>query len=217
LRGKRLALLLLGLLGIAWAPRTLTAPPRLRLRQTLEPPPQSHDALAGVHGFSPDGSLLVIEHEPSNSNSALLVIRRVASGRIEKILAADEIAGGSAGAWSEDLAGPAFFHAFSNDGRLLAVGLRGGGTVKILDTVEWRERVKFDQEGVWACRFFPDDRELFLEGLQGFTVWEVSRARRLLAMENWHQNSPARYRISPDGRELTAVELTEASKEGERR
>ncbi len=120
LRGKRLALLLLGLLGIAWARWALTAPPRLRLRQALEPPSQSRTELARVHGFSPDASLLVIEHELSNSDSALMVIRRVASGRIEKILTADEIAGGRADDWRGKLAGCAFFHTFSNDGRLLS-------------------------------------------------------------------------------------------------
>ena len=64
------------------------------------------------------------------------------------------------------------------------------------------------------CRFFPDSTMLFIETTRGFTVWDASTGHRIATMEEWCQGGTTCCRISPDGRELTAVEILEA-REGE--
>jgi hypothetical protein len=204
--GKKLALLALGLLGVALAAWMAFTPPQLRLRRIVEPPPEFRHDHAHIQGFSPDGSLLVIEHNRLGATDTL-ILRHVKSGRIEKTVRATEIAAGRMDNAGASATTPEFFHEFSHDGRLLAVGLQEGDVVKVYDTVTWRENATLRQGVAIACRFFPDDNTLLVNTTRGFTVWDTSKGRRLVSMENWCQAGNTRCFISPDGRVLTGVQL----------
>jgi hypothetical protein len=66
-RWMKLALLTLGLLGIVVAGWLAFTPPQLRLRTIIEPPTEFQHDNALIQGFSPDGSLLVIEYNRYDS------------------------------------------------------------------------------------------------------------------------------------------------------
>jgi WD40 repeat protein len=211
---KKLALAALGFLVVALGLRILNGPPQLKLRTIIEPPPEFQGGDAVIRGFSPDGATLVVEHEQTVDAPWTLVLRRVDSGRIEKSLTAADIVEASADRPDRSTNPPGSFHAFSPDGRLLAVGLDEGDTVRVLDTVEWKERASLSQEQTYDCRFFPDSRTLLVESTLGFAVRDTATGRDVLAMTHWSQGGVAKYWISPAGSELTVIELKEVSEAG---
>jgi WD40 repeat protein len=190
----------------------LTTPRTLRLQRILEPPPESRNELAEIKGYSPDGSLLAVQHALRNS-PRVLAVRHIDSDKIAKLIGAIDLVEVMA-ADQLSQSQPGFFHAFSPDGGLFAVGLEEGNVIKVLDTVAWKEKAKLSQTSVFGCRFLPDGKTLLIETTRGFTVWDVRTARRLATMEQWCQGGLRQCWIAPDGRELMAIELLEA-REGE--
>ena len=135
-RPRMAALLTLIIVGAGSAWWMFTGPPELHLRTIIEPPPKFQYQVAEIQGFSPDGSRLVVEHEPDADDSAnTLILRHVSTGQIEKIIDPANLDGERADTPTDQFqGGRGAFHAFSPDGRLLAVGLDEGNVVKILET-----------------------------------------------------------------------------------
>ena len=211
-RPRMVALLALVLVGAGSAWWMLTGPPELRLRTIIEPPEEFRLQLAEIQGFSPDGSILVIEHKIDN-DPRTLILRHARSGRIEKRIDSDLDETIPIESLDPTFY-PAIFHAFSPDGSLLAVWLDDGNVIRILDTATWEEKTAFRQDRTWRCRFFPDGKALLIQTMLGFTVWDVSKGERLETMEKWCDGEETRCWISPDGRELKAV-LERGPKKGE--
>jgi WD40 repeat protein len=209
----KLALLALGLLGIVVAGWLAFTPPQLRLRTIIEPPTEFQHDNALIQGFSPDGSLLVIEHDRYGPGVSLIV-REVSSGRIAKSVRATDII---QGANDETVltSRHSFFQEFSPDGSLLALGLQEGDVVKVYDTLQWREKASLDQALVVSCEFFPDGNTLLVMTARGFTVWDLLTGQRLATMEDWCQAENTQCFISPDGRALMAVELRDPNRKGD--
>lgn len=214
-RSRIVALLALVLVGAGSAWWMFTGHPSLHLRTIMEPTGENEFA-DEIQGFSPDGSILVVEHERQNDDSTnILILRNVGTGRIVKIIDPTSLGERNPDIPEDQFQGHrGLFHAFSPDGRRLAVGLDEGNVVKIRDTATWQEEKTLRQQCGTHCRFFPDSKMLLIETTRGFTVWDASKGQRVAMMEDWCQGGTTCCRISPDGRELTAVEILEA-REGE--
>jgi WD40 repeat protein len=204
-RRRTATLLALVLLGVATAWWMFFARPELPLRRIIERPQELRDKFAEIKGFSPDGSLLVIDHGPPDSMETLIV-RHTSTGQIERTFRTVDFDKGRI-ADRHLQYGQVFFHDFSPDGCLLAVGLHDGNVVKLLHTPAWKEKTTLRQERVRGCRFFPDGKTLLMETIRGFSVWDIVAGQRLATMEEWCQGETTRCWIAPDGRELMAVQL----------
>jgi WD40 repeat protein len=95
---------------------------------------------------------------------------------------------------------------FSPDGRYLAVGTRGGGSVQLIDTSSWQVIRTFEghTDGATSVAFSPDGR-LLASGSYDETIrlWEVATGSPVRTLRG-HTDPVLSMAFSPDGKLLAS-------------
>lgn len=150
-------------------------------------PPTAADLAAPV-AFSPDGALVAVNHPKG-------VVLYEATGANAVAL--------------DGVTGPVFSLGFSPDGKTLATGDRQGGTVRLWDVTNGKEKGRLEghEKPVRAIAFHPGGKLIATGGVDRVVkLWDVTTGKEVQALGD-HTDFIAALAFSPDGKLLATSAL----------